>query len=256
MAALLVASLLTFAAPSSDPPPLSVAPPAVVLEIDAGQVHGTPIQLSWSPDSASWYLETFEGQAPNVKRHRFLVAVGDRTPRPIDETPAWAVDYWNFKSNRIVPAHPLIMIAVDEGKEAHQIPNQNLRQKAAATAENSRTGGQMSLAGSMDSSNDFANAARVLTLSIADKPISVLVDEPLTPGVTFGWSPKEYDSVAFRNEHHHGLSIYRIDGPTLEVSDTRDVLLPAWSPDGSKIAFLQQTGKKKYELRQLKVSLP
>jgi Tol biopolymer transport system component len=33
-----------------------------------------------------------------------------------------------------------------------------------------------------------------------------------------------------------------------QVESTKNPILPAWSTDGSKIAFLQKAGKNKYEL--------
>jgi Tol biopolymer transport system component len=38
-------------------------------------------------------------------------------------------------------------------------------------------------------------------------------------------------------------------GKKQELTETKDAILPAWSPDGSRLAWLQKDGKKKYELR-------
>lgn len=249
MTAALIAPLLALLA--SPPAEFHVTAPAAVIDLDTGQLHGVPIQLAWSRDSQRWYVETIEGTDANAKHHRFEIAVGDTAPKPVDAAPEWAISYWNWKSGRAVPAHPSVLIAVEQGKRTGEIPTQSLREKAAGTSNPATA-----MRGAFEANNEFANAARVLTLTIDRTMISQLVDEPLVPGMTFGWSPKELDAVAFRNEHHHGLSIYRIGGGTLDIGDTREILLPAWSPDGTKIAFLEQTGKKKYTLQQVSVSLP
>jgi Tol biopolymer transport system component len=44
------------------------------------------------------------------------------------------------------------------------------------------------------------------------------------------------------------LSIMDEQGQKQEVAGTKDVILPAWSADGAKIAFLQKNGKNKYDL--------
>jgi Tol biopolymer transport system component len=33
-----------------------------------------------------------------------------------------------------------------------------------------------------------------------------------------------------------------------QVAGTKNVLLPAWTSDGSKIAYLERTGRNKYDL--------
>jgi Tol biopolymer transport system component len=37
-------------------------------------------------------------------------------------------------------------------------------------------------------------------------------------------------------------------GKKQQIDSTKDVILPAWSTDGSKIAFLQRAGKTKFDL--------
>jgi Tol biopolymer transport system component len=38
------------------------------------------------------------------------------------------------------------------------------------------------------------------------------------------------------------------EGQKQQIDGTKNVILPAWSADGSKIAFLQKSGKNKYDL--------
>jgi hypothetical protein len=37
------------------------------------------------------------------------------------------------------------------------------------------------------------------------------------------------------------------EGQKQQIDGTKNVILPAWSADGSKIAFLQKAGKNKYD---------
>ena len=44
------------------------------------------------------------------------------------------------------------------------------------------------------------------------------------------------------------LAVMERQGQKQQVNDTKNVVLPAWSPDGSRIAFLQKAGRNKYQL--------
>jgi len=250
MIVLLALALTAFAVVAADAP-FAVTPPAVVIDLDGGDLHGAPIELAWAPDSASWYLETLEGNGPDAKHHGFTIAVGDAAAKPVDRAPAWASEYWSWKSSRNAPAHPEMLIEVDSTRRTGQIPTQSLREKAAGMSN-----GATAMRGAAEADNDFQNAPRVMRLSLQGTIVSELVDEPLVPGMTFGWSPKTFDAIAFRTPRKEALGIHRIGGDTQEVDGTKNVLLPAWSPDGLKIAFLERTGRKKFELRQVNVSLP
>ena len=229
----------------------AVSPPALVIDLDGGVLPGSPIQLSWSPDSSSWYLETIEGDGPSAKRHGFTIAIGDPSPKPVDTPPAWAAQYWSWKSSRRSPAHPEVLIEVESGRRRGQIPTQSLRDKAAGTSNPATA-----MRGAAEASNEYQNSAVVTTLTVLGSVVSELVDEPLIPGMTFGWSPGSFDAIAFRTPRKDTLSISRVGGDTQQIDQTKNVLLPAWSPDGTKIAFLMKTGHKKFELRQIIVSLP
>jgi Tol biopolymer transport system component len=65
------------------------------------------------------------------------------------------------------------------------------------------------------------------------------------PGYTFGWSPRN-QIMAYGNQAGR-LALMDAHGDKQQMDATKNVILPAWSPDGSKIAFLQKAGKNKYE---------
>ena len=44
------------------------------------------------------------------------------------------------------------------------------------------------------------------------------------------------------------LALMDRQGQKQQIDGTKNVILPAWSNDGSKIAFLQKAGKNKYDL--------
>jgi Tol biopolymer transport system component len=78
------------------------------------------------------------------------------------------------------------------------------------------------------------------------------VNKPVVPGLTFGWAPSPMGVLAFVDDKKRLVLIDRV-GHKLEVPGATDVLLPAWSPDGTRIAYLQKKGKKAYTLNVIEV---
>jgi hypothetical protein len=88
---------------------------------------------------------------------------------------------------------------------------------------------------------------RVLTIKLKGETVGEYVNLQFMPGYTFGWAPQSAGTlIAYRNDAGH-LSVF--DGKNKqELSSTRNVWLPAWSDDGSKIAFVQPSGHNKYDI--------
>src|SRR5262245_38333340 len=96
----LLATLLAAALASADQS-LTLTAPTLVAEFH-GSLKGEPIQLSWSPDGKSLYLQTLEGSAPGT-RHSYLVPLDAKTLQGLDGVPSWAASYWEWKSARMAP---------------------------------------------------------------------------------------------------------------------------------------------------------
>jgi hypothetical protein len=95
---------------------------------------------------------------------------------------------------------------------------------------------------------------RVITLTLNGRTVGTFVNQPLLPGYTFGWAPPPLGMLAYVNEAGR-LSVMDMRGGHQELSASRNVILPAWSPDGSQIAYLQKAGKKKWDLYLVSVIL-
>ena len=73
-----------------------------------------------------------------------------------------------------------------------------------------------------------------------------MTDEPKS-GITFGWGPAGSGALAFADKEGR-LALVDKERRIRIVPRTDGVLLPAWSPDGSYVAFLQKQGRSKYAL--------
>jgi hypothetical protein len=69
---------------------------------------------------------------------------------------------------------------------------------------------------------------------------------PAAPGQTYGWGPDEVGAIAFVDQR--GQLILRTPHARQIVPGATDATLPAWSPDGTKVAFARKIGRRMYQL--------
>ena len=235
--------------------PLAQAPgaagqPATLTQIDTGKLKGTPNQLAWSPDGTELYFQTAEHDADGrVKKARsFVIATSDPLPRAVDSVPAWATEYWNWKSYKLPPNA--------EGPEievTREMRSRLATESAMGGSINEGGGSIQGISGSGTSIDAVATRAQqegkvpAVILKLKGETVGEFVGVAPVPGYTFGWAPKMPTRLAYRTVAGH-LAIIDDQGAKHEIAGTKNVLLPAWSPAGTKIAFLMQTGKTKYDL--------
>jgi len=226
---------------------VQISAPSLVTTIDAGKLKGEPTQLAWSPDGSQLFLQT------NERDHRqmvtnpryYILSTADGKIASADAPPAWATDYWTWKKNQFAP-----------GSKTFAIELKQTEQKLAATS--TPMGGDLARGGvdtgtGGTSASDVAAAraqqqtVNVFTLTLKGETVGEFVGTQFLPGYTFGWSPKELGMVVYANRSGR-LAVMDQDGNKQQVESTKNVLLPAWSLDGSKIVFLQRNGKTKYDL--------
>ena len=95
--------LLLVALAAIDVSTLKIGPATIVTELDLGKLKGELRKLAWSPDGAQFYIQTAEGAPPSEKLHHYVIPVGGGVPTGADQPPAWATEYWSFKSDRSAP---------------------------------------------------------------------------------------------------------------------------------------------------------
>jgi Tol biopolymer transport system component len=59
--------------------------------------------------------------------------------------------------------------------------------------------------------------------------------------------------IAYSAHKSGRLVIMDGKGARQEIDGTKDVVFPAWSPDGTRLAWLEKDGRKKYVLKTAKV---
>ena len=74
---------------------------------------------------------------------------------------------------------------------------------------------------------------RVVTLTVKGETVGEFVGVQFLPGYTFSWSPASIAMIAYANASGR-LALMDRQGQKQQVDGTRNVILPAWSPDGSQ----------------------
>jgi hypothetical protein len=230
--------------PSAQPQPFSTGAPTLTADLQGSRFSGDPSQLAWSPDNMTLCLQTLEGDRPPLKTRYYLIRLSEHDFHGIDVAPDWAPKYWDWKSARTPPGRPELVIQVETQNKAGKIPTQSLHEKAANRGMDNAVAARNEAGGSV-----------VRTLTLKGEAIGQYVDQPMVPGMTFGWSPEALHAVAYARPDGH-LALMDLQGGKIELDATKGVSLPAWSPDGSTIVYVQKLGRHHYALMQVAITHP
>ena len=247
--AAILSAVLIQAAPSTllDVTALKVTPATVVTEVDTGRLKGEPRRVCWSPDGGMLYIQTGEGNPPQETLRHYTVLSGGGPIVKVDVEPDWASAFWATKQDRVAPGIPSLMIEVDQREET-----QKLGMAPAGALD--RTGSPESTAGTISPDAGTGNQkAHVVRLSLLGQIVGSWSNERVIPGTRFSWGPAGSGTIVYVAEGGR-LVLFDREKRTQAVKDVKDALLPAWSTDGGRIAYLAKTARKKYALSWVGIS--
>ena len=101
---------------------------------------------------------------------------------------------------------------------------------------------------SVVSATSQSQTVGVITIRLKNEVVGEFVNSLFIPGLTFGWGPKGSGLIAFAEKDTGRLIVMDKKGTKLRVDGTKSVVVPAWAPDGTRLAYLQGQGHNKYSL--------
>jgi hypothetical protein len=252
---LMTIALQNPAAGVSDARQIVIAAPQPIVDVDTGKMKGEPWRLAWSPDGSEMYLQTVDrdrsGNVTSAKH--YIVSVAAKTVKGVDQEPPWASKYWTWKSGQASPGAPAFKIAIESRDET-------------VRATSAPTGGALAKGGSAgdpnvgSTSQDAASAAfqsqvkHIVALRLRGETLGEWVNEAVTPGTSFAWAPTPHSLIVYTRREGGPLAALDEQGHKQVLPGARSATFPAFSENGTRLAWLERKDKKHYDLTVADVS--
>jgi hypothetical protein len=222
---------------------VKVGAPATITELDLGKLKGELRQLGWSIDGAELYVQTADGNPNAEKLRHYVVAVAGGAVKQADAPPQWALDYWTIKSDRFAPGLRSLMIELEQ------------KQENVKVGTGSGRPGEMGIAAGVSADKIAEGQKQILwRLTVLGETVSEFQNTAVIPGLMFSWGPPGTGTIAFTDRELGRLTLLDRNKQKQIVSGVKDALLPAWSTDGTRLAWVQKAGRRKYALLWATVS--
>lgn len=248
------AMIVALSAPALAQTPLpvgnvTIASPTTVTTVDMNKLKGEPSRMAWSPDLSQVYLQTIEGpfHQPKAIRH-YVVTVADGKVKDVQGEPEWFAPFWSVKSHKSSPDMPSLEIALSTENKREQttsVPRGgDLARGGAVGADVTGTTSGEAIAAATNS-----QTVTIHTMKLKGRDIGEFVNSVIVPGLTFAWAPKGAHAIVYAEPKGGKLVLMDPEGKRQEIDGTGDAVLPMWSHDAKKLAWLQKDGKKKFALK-------
>ena len=193
---------------------------------------------------------TVDGNGPSERSRHYILPAAGGTPKSVDAAPEWAKAYWSVKSDRFSPGIGSLMIGFEQKAEKMKIGTGSGRPGEAVS---SSPGANPSVPVDIEKATEgqYQNFAR---LTLLGETISEFVNQMPIPGLMFSWGPSGSGAIAYTDRESGHLMLLDQHKHKQTVSGVKDALLPAWSTDGARLAWVRKSGRKKYTLVWAEVS--
>ncbi len=225
--------------------------PQTIVEVDTDRLKGQVTSIAWPADGKDIYLQTVDkdrqGAVKSTKH--YVISVPSKSLKSVGDQPLWALQYHLWKSGLASPASATFKIAVEEREETK-------RATAAVGALAKGGGGDASGRGGVPGTSaeeagaisDQSQVVHIWSLKLKGTTLGEWINEGVTPGINWGWAPAPLKLIAFTKRDGGPLMVMDEQGRKQELAGPKNAVLPAWSPDGMKLAWLERKDRKKFDL--------
>jgi hypothetical protein len=206
-----------------------------------------PVSLCWSPDDSQLFIYAERVVVPKggaadvaVRKGYFLLSSTGADLQETEAQPPWAGPYWDYKSSLTSPEGTKLEKGGSERVESVyrmsgkivERPWFPFRKASEQAQQNAETSGLPS---------------RVSEMRSRDPGPSLFY-----PGMTYSWSPPGGRTIAYYDDFK--VSLLSEDGKTSRKIASGDLYLPAWSHDGTRIAFVRIPESHIWEIHVVELS--
>jgi hypothetical protein len=234
--AVIAVAAQALAPPALDASTLTLGAPTLLCELDMTVLRGEMRRLSWSPDGRSIHVQTAE---IGVAQHDYIVTLPDGVVSLAFGEPEWAAAYWTMKSNLTAPGISSLRMEVQED---------NRRTRPAPFNGGFANGG----AYTPDVKNPVDAFESEVTLRLLGVQLGNWINDAPMAGETYGWGPAGSGAIVFVGSGER-LTLMDQQARRKIVATVKGASMPAWSSDGTQLAFLQRSGRKRYRLMTVAV---
>ena len=244
----LILTLALSILPQSAPAPMSAnavkLSPKPLAEFELSKLRGVIRRLAWNAEGTQLYLQTTELKSDALVKEAFnyVIDATTGTLKKVDTEPAWAAEYYTWKSWKSAPGDDafLIELASEQRRStATGVPMGGNAARGGGVDATSGISADEVVAAAQQQQSGTANIMR-----LKGQVIGEWMNQPIVPGQSFGWGPTGTNLIAYAEPNNRQLMVMDKSGAKQKISDTKGVYVPAFSLDGQKLAWVEVRGKK------------
>jgi hypothetical protein len=227
-----------------------------------------PVSLCWSPDDSQLFIYAERVVVPKgaatdaaVRKGYFLLSSTGADLQEAEAQPPWAGPYWEFKSSVTSPeGNQLEKRGSGPVESAYRMAGEIIERpwhqpRRQSVLDRQELGGEP--LGDERGGRDPSRTKADTWPSMGDsrgigKDLGETQSALFYPGMTYSWSPPGGRTIVYCDDSR--ATLLSEDGKTKRNIASGDLYLPAWSHDGTRIAFARMPDAHKWEIHLVELS--